>query len=110
MKDNKNSFFYSRTETDTKITIVWKPTTFLFQFAPLLFCLLFSFTASLFLESLFTLLSSLSLILFFINSIVVIVKMRNITREINAALKNNSVQANGRKYSFSNPLTYIIDK
>ena len=103
MKNTTNTLYYSRTETDQAVVIVWKPfsmySTYIFVAMALLGSL-FSITA----------LSIIALFLLFVNAIAYSASCKNPRSEINEASRNSTVQVSGNKFSLSSPLTITIPK
>lgn len=103
MKNSTSSLYYSRTETEQTIVIVWKPFSFYSTVALSVAVLAGAFCSM-------PAVSLAALLLLFVNAAAYSVTCKNPRREINEATRNSSVQVTGSKYSVSSPLTITIPK
>lgn len=103
MKNNTNSLYYSRTETEQTIVIVWKPFSFYSTAVLVVAALAGSFCSM-------PAVSLAALFLLFVNAAVYSAACKEPRREINEATRNSCVQVSGSKYSLSAPLTVTISK
>ncbi|MBT1451738.1 hypothetical protein KJ365_12675 [Glaciecola sp. XM2] len=98
---------YERTETDDKITLVYPP----YSMVALLIILLLLMAVT-FVEQ-FSDYAHFSGPLTFAAAIVVFVRivfMHKVNSEVQSAIRENKVTITGTKLSFTNPLTFVIDK
>lgn len=103
MKNTTESLYYSRTETDQSIVIVWKPFSTYSTFILLAIALVGSLCS-------ITALALVAFLLLIVNAVVYSVDCKKPKSEINEASRNSSVQVSGNKFSFFAPLTITIMK
>ena len=103
MKNTIDSIYYSRTETEHNIVIVWKPfstySTYVLLALAIVGCLV-SITA----------LSLFAFLLLGVNLVLYSSVCKMPRKEIYEASRKSSVQVSGSKFSFSTPLTITISK
>lgn len=103
MEKTTNTIYYSRTETEQDIVVVWKPFSTYSTFVLLALLLLGSWLDM-------TLLPLGAYFLLFVNAIVYFLSCKKPRSEIKEASRNSSVKVSGNKFSFSSPLTVTISK
>ncbi len=103
MKNNTRSLYYSRTETEQSIVIVWKPFSTYSTFILLVVALVGTLCSM-------TVISLFVFLLLAVNAVVYSVDCKKPRNEINKASLNSSVQVSGNKFSLSSPLTVTIAK
>ena len=102
MNKETSTVYYSRIETDDAVTIVWKPFA---SYSTIALVVLLA------LGVLFPILIFAAIILFIANTIVYSTVCKDVRMEIDYyKARGTSIQISGNKYSFSAPLTVIIDK
>ena len=104
MKKNIETFFYTRKETGKEIMIVFNnyPILMISYISPLILA---------WIVYLSDLNSTIGIIVFtFIYYIIMMLFFRNKLKEIKKAMKKGNVKVSGSKWSFKNPLKYIIKK
>ena len=103
MKHSKNSLYYSRTETDQSVVIVWKPFSTYSTLVLVALLLVGTLCSAYFL-------SLIAVLLLVANAVVYSAECKEPRTEINEASRNSSVQVSGSKYSISSPLTITLSK
>ena len=103
MKNITKSLYYSRTETEQSIVIVWKPFSTYSTFILLAVALVGSLCS-------ITAISLIAFLLLVVNAVVYFADCKKPRSEINEASRNSSVQVSGNKFSLSSPLTVTIAK
>ena len=101
MANTTNSIYYSRTETEEAVVIVWKPFSTYSTYILLAIALV----------GLFNSLTTLSLGAFLVlavNAVIYSTVCKDVRNEINEASRKACVQVKGNKFSLSSPLTIII--
>ena len=103
MQNTTNSLYYSRTETEQAVVIVWKPFSTYSTYILLAIALIGVFSS-------ITPLSLGAFLLLLVNAVVYSTVCKEVKNEINEASRNSCVQVKGNKFSLSSPLTVIISR
>ena len=103
MQNTTDTLYYSRTETEQSVVIVWKPFSTYSTYTFLAIALIGVFSS-------ITPLSLGAFLLLIVNAVVYSTVCKEVKNEINEASRNSYVQVKGNKFSLSSPLTVSIAK